>query len=155
MIDGVVTKKLKVIPDERGWLMEILRCDDKIFNKFGQVYLTTAYPEVVKAWHMHKIQTDNFTCVHGTMKVVLYDGRKDSKTFGEINEFIINKDNPLLLSVPPFVHHGFKAVGSETAYFLSVPTEPYNYETPDEYRLPPDTEEIPYDWELDPTKTHG
>ena len=155
MIDGVITKKLKVIPDERGWLMEILRCDDKIFNKFGQVYLTTAYPEVVKAWHMHKIQTDNFTCVHGTMKVVLYDSRKNSKTFAEINEFVINKDNPLLLSVPPFVYHGFKAVGSETAYFLSVPTESYNYETPDEYRLPPDTEEILYDWELDPTKTHG
>ena len=41
-IQGVRIKKLKVDSDERGWLIEILRCDDEIFKKFGQVYLTTA-----------------------------------------------------------------------------------------------------------------
>ena len=87
MIEGVKTKKLNVIADERGWLMEILRCDDDIFEKFGQVYITTAYPDVVKAWHLHKIQTDNLTCIRGMMKVVLYDGRENSKTYKEINEF--------------------------------------------------------------------
>ena len=65
MIYGVKTKNLKVIPDERGWLMEILRCDENMFEKFGQVYFTTAYPGVVKAWHLHKKQTDNFTCTNG------------------------------------------------------------------------------------------
>jgi dTDP-4-dehydrorhamnose 3,5-epimerase len=156
VIHGVNTKELRVIPDERGWLMEILRCDDDLFTKFGQVYLTTAYPGVVKAWHLHKKQTDNFTCIHGSMKVVLYDDRKDSSTYQEINEFDLGVvENPLLLSVPPFVYHGFKALGSETAYFLSVPTEPYNYKKPDEYRLPPDTKEIPYDWVLTPGLKHG
>ena len=155
MIQGVKTKKLKVIPDERGWLMEILRCDDEIFEKFGQVYFTTAYPDIVKAWHLHKIQTDNFTCISGMMKVVLYDDRKDSKTYQEINEFYIGDKNPMIISVPPLVYHGFKAIGNETAYFLSIPTMPYNYKKPDEYRLPPDTNEIPYDWILDPCKNHG
>lgn len=155
MIDGVVVKKLNVIPDERGWLMEILRCDDEVFKKFGQVYFTTAYPGVVKAWHMHKKQTDNFTCIHGMMKVALYDSRKDSSTFGQIDEFFIGDKNPLLISVPPLVYHGFKAVGDKTAYFLSVPTEPYNYDKPDEFRLPPDTKKIPYDWVLTPGKKHG
>jgi len=51
MIDGVKTKSLTTIADERGWLFEILRCDDDIFLKFGQVYLTAVYPGVVKAWH--------------------------------------------------------------------------------------------------------
>jgi len=155
MMEGVKTKQLRIIPDERGWLMEILRCDDEFFTKFGQVYLTTAYPDIVKAWHMHKIQTDNFSCIHGMMKVVLYDARKESLTFGEINEFILGEKNPMLISVPPFVYHGFKAIGSETAYFLNVPTEPYNYKEPDEYRLPPDTDKIPYKWVLDPSKKHG
>lgn len=155
MIDGVIVKNLKVIPDERGWLMEVLRCDDEIFKKFGQVYVTTAYPSVVKAWHFHKKQTDNFTCVHGMMKVVLYDSREDSPTFKEINEFFIGEKNPLLISVPPLVCHGFKAIGPDTAYFLSVPTEPYNYDEPDEFRLPPDSKEICYDWVLDPSKKHG
>ena len=155
MIDGVKTKKLRVIPDERGWLMEILRNDDDIYQEFGQVYMTTAYPGVTKAWHMHKKQTDNFTCIHGIMKVALYDAREDSPTYGELNEFFVGDKNPLLISVPPFVYHGFKGIGTEVAYFVSVPTLPYNYDEPDEFRLPADTDEIPYDWLLEPGQSHG
>ena len=154
MIDGVKTKVLKVIPDERGLLMEILRCDDDIFDKFGQVYLSVAFKERVKAWHYHKLQTDNFTCVKGLMKVVLYDDREDSPTKGEISEYFIGEKRPLLISVPPNVWHGFKAV-DESAYFISVPNLPYNYDEPDEYRLPPDTDKIPYDWGLMPGFKHG
>ena len=88
--------------------MEILRCDEEIFKGFGQVYLTTVYPGVVKAWHYHKKQVDNFTCVKGMIKVVLYDAREDSPTYKEINEFFIGEKNPLLISVPPLVYHGFK-----------------------------------------------
>lgn len=154
-IEGVKTKNLRVIPDERGWLMEILRSDDEIFQQFGQVYITTAYPGVVKGWHYHKKQTDNFTCVSGMMKVALYDARDDSRTKGTIMEFFIGEKNPLLISVPPGVYHGFKGIGTDTAFFLSVPTLPYNYQEPDEYRLPPDTKEIPYDWGLDPGLKHG
>ena len=155
MIQGVKIKKLRVIPDERGWLMEILRCDDEIFEKFGQVYLTTAYPGVVKAWHLHKKQRDNFTCIYGMMKVALYDTRENSPTYKEINEFFVGEQNPILISVPPLVYHGFKAIGTKTAFFLSIPDMPYNYDEPDEYRLPPDSEEIPYDWILTPGKKHG
>jgi dTDP-4-dehydrorhamnose 3,5-epimerase len=155
MIKDVSVKPLRVIPDERGWLMEILRSDDKEFTKFGQVYVTTAYPGVVKAWHMHKKQTDNFTCIAGMMKVVLFDSRKNSSTYKEINEFFIGKNNQMLLTVPPFVYHGFKALGTDTAYFLNVPTEVYHYKKPDEYRLPPDTKKIPYDWVLAPGLKHG
>ena len=154
-IDGVHIKDLKVIPDERGWLMEVLRCDDEMFVQFGQVYLSTAYPGVVKAWHYHKLQTDNFTCVRGMMKVALYDSREDSPTHKTLMELFAGEKNPILISVPPGVYHGFKAVGIETAYFVSIPTLPYNYEEPDEYRLPPDTEEIPYDWGLAPGLKHG
>jgi dTDP-4-dehydrorhamnose 3,5-epimerase len=154
-IKDVKIKQLKVIPDERGWLMEILRCDDDIFQKFGQVYISTAYPHVVKGWHYHKIQTDNFTCVRGMMKVALYDARKDSPTNRTLLELFIGEKNPILISVPPGVYHGFKAIGTETAFFISIPTMPYNYDDPDEYRLPPDTPEIPYDWGLAPGLKHG
>jgi dTDP-4-dehydrorhamnose 3,5-epimerase len=154
-IEGVIIKNLRVVPDERGWLMEILRCDDTVFSKFGQVYITTAYPGVVKAWHCHKKQTDNFTCVHGMMKVVLYDSRRESPTFKSIMEIFVGEKNPVLISVPPEIYHGFKGIGNETAYFLSIPTLPYNYAEPDEYRLPPDSTDIPYDWGLIPGLKHG
>ena len=89
------------------------------------------------------------------MKVVLYDARKESPTYRELMEFFIGEKNPVLISVPPGVFHGFKGIGRDTAYFLSIPTLPYNYKEPDEYRLPPDTPEIPYDWGLAPGLKHG
>jgi dTDP-4-dehydrorhamnose 3,5-epimerase len=155
LIKDVKIKKLRIIPDERGMLMEILRSDDELFERFGQVYVTTAYPDVVKAWHMHKKQTDNMTCIKGVMKVALYDAREDSETFKEINEFFIGKDNPIFISIPPNVYHGFKAIGTEEAYMINIPTVLFNYKEPDEYRLPPDTKDIPYDWILAPGKKHG
>ena len=146
MIDGVKIKKLKVIPDERGRLMEMLRCDDELFIKFGQVYMTTAYPGIVKGWHYHKKQMDNMVCVKGMMKVVLYDSRENSKTKGEINEFFIGIHNPTLVQIPNGVCHGFKCMGNEEAIIVNCPTEPYNYKEPDEFRIDPFDNDIPYDW---------
>lgn len=146
MINGVKIKKLKVIPDERGRLMEILRADDEIFKKFGQVYLTTVYRGAVKAWHYHKEQTDNFAVVSGMAKIVLYDGRKSSSTFSEVNEFFMGIHTPILLQVPPFVFHGFKCISGHECLVINCPTEVYNYKNPDEYRLPPHTKKIKYNW---------
>lgn len=148
MIHGVHTKSLKFIPDERGSLMEILRRDDELFLRFGQVYLTTAYPGVVKAWHLHQKQIDNFCCVKGVLKVALFDGRKDSPTYKEVNEFFLGERNPLLLQIPNQVYHGFKCIGESEALLLNVSTEPYNHAEPDETRLPWNTKKIPYDWHI-------
>lgn len=147
MIEGVVVKPLKVIPDERGWLMEIFRDDDPFFRKFGQAYLTVVYPGVVKGWHYHKVQDDHFCVVKGMSKVVLYDRRDDSKTKGEVNEFFMGEKNPILLLIPHGVLHGMKGVGVEPALLLNVPTEHYDYASPDEYRVHPHDNDIPYDWE--------
>ncbi len=146
LIHGVKVKKLRLIPDERGRLMEILRCDDEIFQKFGQVYMTTAYPGVVKAWHYHKKQADNLCCIKGMAKIVLYDPREDSPTKGLVNEFFCGDFNPILIHVPPMVYHGFKCISEEECIVINVPTEPYNREKPDEYRIDPYDNEIPYDW---------
>jgi len=145
-IQGVKTKALKVIPDERGWLMEILRADDaEFFTKFGQTYISATYPGVVKAWHYHRHQIDYFACVAGMVKLVLVDTRPDSPTNGAINEFVIGTQNPMLVLVPSLVYHGWKCISTETSIVVNVPTEPYNYTEPDEYRLAPhDT--LPYDW---------
>jgi dTDP-4-dehydrorhamnose 3,5-epimerase len=146
MIDGVKIKKLRVIPDERGRLMEILRADDEMFRKFGQVYITTAYPGVTKAWHYHKVQYDSMCCIHGMLKLVLYDARKDSPTFGEINEFFIGEHNPMVVQFPPFVYHGFKGISEHEAIVVNCPTETYDYKNPDEFRIDPHKNDIPYDW---------
>lgn len=146
MIEGVVVKPLRVIPDERGFLMEMLRSDDEIFERFGQAYVTAAYPGVVKGWHYHRKQTDHFVCVSGMAKVVLYDARDGSPTRGQVQEFFMGERNAVLLKIPPLVMHGFKAIGTSMAMIVNFPTELYNYQEPDEYRVPWDSKEIPYDW---------
>ncbi|MGB3340432.1 MAG: dTDP-4-dehydrorhamnose 3,5-epimerase family protein [bacterium] len=146
LIAGVSVKKLKVIPDERGNLMEILRADDTQFSKFGQVYITTAYPDVVKAWHYHCLQDDNMTVLKGMVKIVLYDDRETSSTKGSINEFFIGANNRLLIHIPKKVWHGFKCISDEEAMIVNIVTECYNYQTPDEYRKPAHDIDIPYDW---------
>lgn len=152
MITGVKTKKLRVIPDERGRLMEILRGDDdEFFEVFGQVYMTTTYPGVIKAWHLHKIQTDNIAAVKGMIKLVLADLREGSETNGHIQEFFIGDHNPMLVQVPKDVYHGWKCVSEAEAIVINVPTKEYNYSEPDEHRLAYDTELIDYDW----TVKHG
>src|SRR5262245_29647991 len=117
--------------------MEMLRSDDEIFVGFGQVYLTAAYPGVVKGWHYHKLQTDHFVCVKGMMKVVLFDSREDSATRGEVNEFFIGDRNPQLIQIPPFVLHGFKCVSEEPAIIVNTVTHPYRHADPDEFRVHP------------------
>ena len=146
LIRGVEVKPLKVIPDERGRLMEIVRRDDSFFQGFGQVYLTTVYPGVVKAWHYHRTQTDCFTCVKGMVKVALYDDREGSDSRGTVNEIYVGEHNPRVVVIPPGVHHGWKCVSQCEAYVINVPSEPYNGSDPDEYRTAPHDGHIPYDW---------
>ncbi len=146
LINGVRVKPLKIIADERGRLFEILRRDEPFFTRFGQVYCTAVNVGVVKGWHYHKKQLDNFVCVNGMIKLVLYDDRPRSATRGEINEFFLGVHNPLLVQIPAKVWHGFKGISHPEAVVINVPDEPYHHQRPDEYRLDPRTKKIPYDW---------
>jgi dTDP-4-dehydrorhamnose 3,5-epimerase len=139
-IDGVKIKPLRTIADERGWLMEILRADEAdLFTKFGQVYVSATYPGVVKGWHYHRRQVDNFACVAGMVKLV------GSPTEGAVNEFFLGVHNPMLVQVPTMVYHGWKCVSPEPSLVVNVPNEPYQRDEPDEYRLEPHGS-LPYDW---------
>lgn len=149
MIKGVEMKGLKVIRDDRGFLMEMLRCDDKLFKKFGQLYLTVCNPGYVKGWHYHKKQTDNFVVVKGNAKVVLYDIRKNSNTRVKIQEVFMGEKNSILLKIPPFILHGITPVDNNPVYLINCPTLPYNYDNPDEFKINFKSEKIPYKWGVD------
>ena len=146
LIKGLRVKPLRVISDERGRLFEMLRRDEPLLRKFGQVYCTAVNFGVVKGWHYHKKQIDNFVCVSGMIKLVAYDSRSGSSTKGLINEFFIGTHNPLLVQIPAQVYHGFKGLTEPESLVINIPTEPYHHASPDEYRLDPHSSEIPYDW---------
>jgi len=157
LIEGIELRPLKKHVDERGFLCELLRSDWSIFKGFAMAYFSITPPGVVRAWHRHARtkQQDNMCVIQGTGKVAVYDDRDNSPTKGLINEFVIGEDNPTLLRLPGECWHGFKALGVKPVLLLNFPTALYNYENPDEDRLPPDTDRIPYDWKLASWLKHG
>ena len=146
MIDGVAVKPLRRIPDERGYIMHMLRSDAPEFERFGEIYFSAIYPEAIKAWHLHKVTTLNYAVVVGMIKLVLYDGRESSPTYGEIQELFIGRENYQLVKIPPYVWNGFKAVGGQMAIVANCSTYPHD---PKEIeRKSPFDPSIAYDWSL-------
>jgi dTDP-4-dehydrorhamnose 3,5-epimerase len=157
LIEGVEVKPLKKNMDERGYLCELLRKDWSIYKEFAMTYFSITFPGVVRGWHRHPRtrQMDNMCVLQGAAKIVVYDDREGSSTKGLVNEFVVGEDNPALVQIPGECWHGFKALGVKPVLLLNFPTALYDYEEPDEERLPPDTDRIPYDWKLVPWLKHG
>ncbi len=146
MISGVAVRLLKRIPDERGTIMHMMRCDDPHFERFGEIYFSTVYPGVIKGWHLHTEMALNYAVVSGMIKLVLYDDRETSSTRGELQEIFLGTDNYSLVTIPPLVWNGFKGMGTSAAIVANLSTIPHR---PDEIkRLPALQSHIPYDWSL-------
>lgn len=151
MIEGVRTRELRRNVDDRGYLMEVLRSDwHDVFTKFAQAYVSLNYPGVIRAWHYHNSQHDLFVCLSGMIKVPLYDARKDSPTSGRIDEFVIGDARPLAILIPPGVYHGYMTLGTVPSLLLNFPSELYDRDHPDEFRVPYDSADIGYDWTVRP-----
>jgi len=145
-IEGVIVKPLRRILDERGSISHMLRADDELFEKFGEIYFSSVNPGVVKGWHIHKEMTLNYVCIHGSIKLVLYDDRADSKSKGNLMEIFLGNENYSLVKVPPKVWNGFKGIGltaSIVANCSTIPHDPKEIE-----RMDPFKNFIQYDWTL-------
>jgi len=145
MISGVAVKKLTRHPDERGYFEEIIRVTDDIFKEgFGQWSHSFMVAGVVKAWHVHKTQIDWWFCVSGQIKAALFDTRKESSTYRELNEFTLgDTPNNIVVKIPPGVAHGMKVIEGP-CHFVYLTSGIYNSE--EEGRIPFDDRDIGYDW---------
>ncbi len=145
-IQNVKIKPLKRVENARGNLLEVQRNDEDIYPGFGQVYITTTLPGVIKAWYRHQKQTDQLIHLQGLMKLVLYDSRRDSISVNMIDELIIGKDNPTLVQIPPGVWHGFQSINADNLMIMHLNNHPCHHDFPDEERLDFDDKVIPYTW---------
>ena len=146
MIEGVHIRPLKQIPDERGKIMHMLRCDDPHFETFGEIYFSVVYPGTVKGWHLHQRMTLNYAAIRGMIKLVLFDDRQGSPSQGKLLEIFTGEDDYTLITIPPLVWNGFKGIGVEPAIVANCASEPHD---PTEIiRMDPSTDKIPYDWGL-------
>ena len=79
-IEGVKVIGLRQIVDERGKIMHMLKATDSHFINFGEIYFSCAWPETIKAWHIHQTMTVNNAVVSGRAKLVMFDMRPLSPT---------------------------------------------------------------------------
>lgn len=146
MIHGLMITPLRQIFDERGKVMHMLRSDSPAFQKFGEIYFSCTHPGAIKAWHLHRKMTLNYSVIHGELKFVLYDDRPDSPTRGEVQEIFLSPENYCLVTVPPLIWNGFKGIGVQTTIVANCATHPHD---PGEIeRKEPFDASIPYDWKI-------
>lgn len=146
MIDGVKIIPLRQIVDERGKIMHMMKATDPHFVGFGEIYFSCAWPDTVKAWHIHKTMTINNAVINGRAKLVIYDPREHSPTRGQIQEIFLGEDNYVLVQIPPGLANGYKAYGDKMVTLANCASEPHD---PDEMiRIDPFDNDIPYDWRL-------
>jgi len=144
MIKGVQIKPLKILRDERGQVMHMMRCDDDYFRQFGEIYFSVVNPGIVKGWKKHLKMTQHFAVPRGDIKLVLYDDRAQSVTHGEIQEIWMGEKNYQLVCIPPLVWYGFRAQSKEPAMIANCCDIPHD---PKEVELRPiEDSSIPYTW---------
>lgn len=149
MIEGVKIKELNIYRDERGFFCELIRKTDNFFkNSFGQLSYSVVFQGVAKAWHLHRKQTEWLCVVSGDIKLVLYDTRKNSKTYKYTMEILMGSVLGFkIIRVPHGIAHGYKVINGPMCIIYISDKE---YDPSDELRIPHDDSGIGYDWTATP-----
>ena len=145
MIEGVLINKLRQIPDERGAIYHMLRRDNEHFIEFGEIYFSIAFPGIVKGWHEHTKQIQNYAVVDGKMKLVLYDNRPKSKSFKKIDEIFLGEENYSLVTIPTGIVTGYKCISKKNSILANCSTLPHDPAEMINYDFKGD--KVPYNWD--------
>lgn len=144
LISGVTLRGLSLGADGRGSLLELLTARTPLKEPMVHAYQVFAEPGSVRAWVLHRWQEDRLAFTNGMFRVVLYDIRPDSPSYGQVDVLELGAQRKVMLTIPRFVVHGVQNFGSTEANFVNLPTNVYDPGNPDKFRLPPDHPGIPY-----------
>ncbi|MFH0776195.1 MAG: dTDP-4-dehydrorhamnose 3,5-epimerase family protein [Patescibacteria group bacterium] len=150
MIAGVQIFEVKKNADDRGFLSELWRQSNLLNFEPKQMNFTIAHPGVIKAFHFHKQQSDLWFCTSGNLEAVLFDRRKDSKTFGATMKIPLGEFSSKAVLIPPEVAHGYRVLGNVPAGLIYLVDAEYDAQNPDEGRIAHDDPEINFNWETLP-----
>ncbi len=150
-IVGLHYRPTRPIPHEDGTVAEVARTVwPEIDRPIGQVHITTTQPGRIRAWGLHERSIDRLFVVSGLVSIVVYDGRRDSDSFGALDEFKISDRNPGLLVIGAGLYHGWKIIGTTEAFLINMPTSIYDHDEPDALDLPYDAPHaaaiVPFRW---------
>ena len=148
LIDGVALHEMPNILTRNGVTTEVVRPEWAVGSlPIVHMIHVALRPRAISAWHCHHLQTDRIFVTDGTLRIVLFDDREGSPTRGKVDVLLLGRLRPGTLLIPPFVWHGIENLEHRTAGFINFFDRPYCYENPDEWRLPLDTDAIPYRFE--------
>jgi dTDP-4-dehydrorhamnose 3,5-epimerase len=145
LIDGVVHREIAPVATGYGRLIELYR-SEWVPDDAGvdQVFASVLRRGGLSAWHAHGHTVDRISIIAGAVRVVLYDARAGSPTRGRINEFRLTEHRPALVRIPPRVWHGVQNLEDGESIITNAVDRAYDYESPDHYRVPHDSEHVPY-----------
>ena len=143
-IEGIKITPLKIISDNRGSVMHMLRSDSDVFQKFGEIYFSTIFKDSIKAWHLHKEATLNYACIFGKVKLALYDDRTQSVSYGIYQELYLSLDSYSLITIPPNIWNGFKGLNDNHSIIANCLTLPHNEK--EMVRMDPNDPKFKYKW---------
>lgn len=145
LIDGVQLHEMQNIITRNGTTTEVVRPDWDIGRlAINHMIHVTLRPHALSAWHCHHLQTDRIFVIDGTLRIVLFDDREGSPTKGKLDVLHLSPLRPATILIPPFVWHGIQNLENRASSFINFFDRAYCYEDPDEWRLPADTDAIPY-----------
>ncbi len=150
-IEGVRYRLTRPVSHRQGHLTEVFRTDWGVTEApIVQINMTNTFPYETRAWGLHRYTVDRLFAASGSLCIVCYDARRESPTFGCVNEFFLGERNQGLVVIPPGVYHGWKNIADSEAVIISMPSRLYEYDAPDRWELPWDSEEakatISYQW---------
>jgi dTDP-4-dehydrorhamnose 3,5-epimerase len=129
-IDGVQWVELKRFNDDGGSMTELGRLDQGVHQQLPgfvarQVNYSVLEPLAIKAFHLHKRQTDVwYVPPSDKLLLVLADVRQGSPTEGLVMRHVLGDGNSRLVRIPPGVAHGCRnlrpASPSVILYFVDV-----------------------------------
>ena len=145
-ISGVLFRPLNQMKDDRGFLTELLTTREGLADPIVHVYQVHAEPGAIRGWVYHKRQEDRLAYAEGHFQLALYDLREDSDTFRQLEVFDVGENNPCMITIPRYVAHALKNVGTERCCFVNLPTRAYDPANPDKSRLPYPDPRIPFEF---------
>ena len=145
LISGVGVPELKNLITTNGMTTEVFRPEWNLLREnLDHIIHVVLRPNAISAWHMHELRTDLIFVTEGVVRIVLYDDRRDSPTYKKMNVINAARMRPTAVTIPNGVWHGLQNLEQSCSSFLNCSNHAYNYEDPDEWRLPSNTTEIPY-----------
>jgi dTDP-4-dehydrorhamnose 3,5-epimerase len=145
LLDGMSFRDVPLHVDDRGHVCEMY--DERwVWHDapLSYVYFSSIRPGVIKGWALHERHEDRYFVMSGDLEVVLYDVRPESSTFQHVRKIYLSEHRRRLVNIPTGVWHADRNVGERDCVIVNFPTLPYDHADPDKFRLPLDTDQIPF-----------